>query len=228
MRYFAKSVALISSLLIFNAQAAFGEDDDNASHLQITFLDCANAISNASPSVYVYDDQAAKRIQPHITVSRNSFAFVVRTALAPGFYQISLNEGTCSDSIRIPILRDHDQDILLIGSKFALIRESVGMIAGVLPFNGYTAGIVYRPEDQTDGSGPRSLVEDPARVQGNAYYATGLPSGIARLRIRTSDGVRFLEFKIGRVGLGGRRNQVFSPSLSEIKDALDQQPRIGP
>lgn len=126
-----------------------------------------------------------------------------------------------ASDVNSPVREGRNQDALLIGFNGFTLRQSAMMIAGTLPFSGFTASIVYYPQDQS-GVGPKSLVEIPARVQGDAYYATGIPRGTARLRISTDPrGGRWLEFRIGAIGVApARRDVAFNVSAVKVEKAI--------
>ncbi len=222
-------LGIIGILLSLQAQA-LRAPSNNLSRIHLTFLNCTDGSQTADdPELYVVDATTFQHVEnrAQYTIRQTSLGFDLEIGLPPGFYSLGLIVGKCSNEILLPVLKGRDQDALLIGWKGVMLRESVGMVAGTVPFTGYTASIVYRPQDQADGVGPKSLVEDPARVQGDSYYATGLPAGNARLRISNTDGTYWLEFKIGMISrTPTQRDQVFNVSERDIQNAMKQKLKV--
>jgi hypothetical protein len=218
-------LAIVAILVSLQGQVAH-VPGDGLSRIHLTFLNCAGAAqSGVVPKLIVVDIRTFQDVdQAQYTVKKIPLGFDVEIlTLAQGFYELDFSVGECGGTTLLPVLKGRDQDALLIGSQLAQLRESVAMVAGTLPFSGYTASIAYWPQDQVNGVGPKSLLEDPARVQGDSYYATGLPAGIARLRIRTPDGTQYLEFNIGKIGSNVHRVQVFNITEADLKNALEQK-----
>lgn len=188
--------------------------------IHVTYLDCSKSDKTASTIAIVFDATSGKRVTlAKYTVARTALGADIHLGLSPGFYHVIIANGSCQDDALVPVL-SRNQAIFLIGRNGFTLRESAAMVAGSLPFSGYTASIVYYPQDQVTG-GPKSLVEDPARVDGDSYYATGLPQGVARLRIRTADGSHFLEFPIGLIsGDRTHRDVVFNLTSDEVRNAV--------
>ena len=217
-----QGLTVLGVLASLEAQAA--APTDSRSHIRLTFLDCSGKPSDLKAfKLYLLDNDTFQHVE-----SRASYAFeqtplglAADVSLPPGFYDLGVMGEKCRDETLIPVLKGRDQTALLIGTNSFRLRESTRMIAGTLPFRGSTVEIVYYPQDQ-GGRGPKSLIAIPARVDGDAYYATGLPAGTARLAIAATDGEPSrLEFRIGMIGASFLdRDLVFNVSEADVTKAL--------
>ncbi len=195
---------------------------DGLSRVHLTFLNCAagpqgtEALKLSVLDLLTHRDVAN---ETGYTLQKTPLGAELDIHLAPGFYNVGVLGDTCSDEVLLPVLKGRDQDALLIGWR-GFRGGSTTMVAGTLPLTGYSASIVYYPEDQ-DGRGRKWFADIPARVDGDAYYATGLLAGTARLRVSTADRSQWLEFKIGEIGeSSGQRYIVFNVSEADVKNAL--------
>jgi hypothetical protein len=215
-------LAIAAVLVILQGQTLMAPSVQT-SRVHLTFLDCISSPKGPDDlKLYLLDTKTFRHVesQAKYRMKKTALGVAVDISLAPGFYDVGLIGKTCSDETLLPVLKGRDQDALLIGGTRMLLRESSSMIAGSAPFSGYTASIAYYPQDQ-NGPGPKTLVVIPARVQGDSYYATGIPRGTARLRIYTTDGGGWIEFKIGMIGPQTERPYVnFDVSDSDIKNAV--------
>jgi hypothetical protein len=219
MRLFAIPCVLLSLQAQFSTQPA-GE----LSTVSLTFLTCTGSADRANNlRLYVLDTTNRRHVenQVHYNLKKTMLGVEAEIRIAPGFYNLGLIGPNCRDETLLPVLRGRDQDALLIGWKGMTLKESSAMIAGTAPFQGYTASIAYYPQDQ-NGSGPKSLVVIPARVEGDSYYATGVPTGTARLRIYTTDRTGWLEFKVGTLS-STNRNVVFNVSDADVRAAMSHR-----
>jgi hypothetical protein len=197
-----------------------GQSNPTLSRIHATFVDCAGGQADDHFRLYLNDLRTSSGEGPPVEYSVKKAAYGVSAdaQLPPGFYDFGLIREGCSAETLLPVLPGRNQEVLLIGANSILLRESTAMVAGTTPFRGYSASIVYYPQDQ-QGSGPKAYVIDPARIEGDAYYATGIPYGIARLRVWTTGGVgNYLEFKIGAIN---RANHyiIFNVTAEQVKAA---------
>lgn len=218
----AKSLALTVGILLYGDPAVHAEVLP-ASKIHVRFLGCSNAQLDAgSLRLFIVDVRSSKTVStaamPNFVAT--SLGADADLSLAPGFYDLGVIGNECRDETLIPVLAGHNQSVLLIGSNTFRIRESTRMIAGVVPLSGYNASIVYWPQEQ-QSDGPKRLVVIPARVEGDAYYASGLPAGKARLRISSLDGGSSLEFTIGEIGPTALRGCLwFNLTQTDIENAM--------
>lgn len=213
-------LAAVVVLTTVQGQANHAQSSER-NRIRVTFLNCSGSSADLdSAKLYLLDTTNWRHVEgrAQYSVTKTRLGVEADISLSPGFYDLGIIERSCSDETLLPVLPDRNQDALLIGSRRLLLRESSAMIAGTAPFTGYTASIVYYPQDQ-HGSGPKTLVEDPARVQGDSYYATGVAPGTVRLRIRTADRSAWLDFKVGTIG-PTNRNIIFNVSASDVKTAI--------
>jgi hypothetical protein len=186
------------------------------------FLNCAAGPQGTEAlKLYVLDLLTHRHVANEMgyTLQKTPLGAELDIHLAPGFYNVGVLGDTCSDEVLLPVLQGRDQDVLLIGWR-GFRGGSTTMVAGTLPLTGYSASIVYYPEDQ-EGRGRKWFADIPARVDGDAYYATGLLAGTARLRVSTADRSQWLEFKIGEIGASSaQRYIVFNVSEADVKNAL--------
>ena len=211
-------LTLFSVVALLQAQTS----DGAAANIHVTFLECSGDQNRANtPKLFLLDEMTYRHVEntAQYTFTRTSLGFDADIHLVPGFYDLGVIDGRCSDEAVVPVLKGHNREALLIGWQGLMVTGSSAMIAGTAPFSGYSASIVYYPHDQK-GHGPSSLVVIPAKVERDAYYATGVPFGIARLRISTVDGTHSLEFMIGEIGAGSsQRNVLFNVSASDVEIA---------
>jgi hypothetical protein len=196
---------------------------DSVSRVHFTALNCPGAHNPADrPRVGVVNlGEGREETQVRYSIRPTSLGFEGEVLLSPGFYNAGLVLGKeCQSSLLLPVLNNRDQDVLFVGSNGITLMNATMMIAGTAPFAGYTASIVYWPQEQ-GGLGPKTLVVHPARVQGDSYYAVGLSPGTVRLRISTPDGSNRLEFQIGKIGNGGQRYVTFNVSERDVRNALE-------
>lgn len=225
-RHKLRRIALTLTLLMTLPRAAFASQDGPASDIQLTVLDkCAASGSTKLASLIVSDEVSGARIPPSVIgrLAQDENGVTSTLHLHPGFYNITASfggeVGDCDGSLLLPVLVHRNQSAMLIARKSVLLRSSYAMLAGILPFSGYLASIVYYPQDQDGKEGLSSFVEIPARVIDDAYYVTGLPNGVARLRVYAGDRTSYVEFKLGRIG-GSQRYRVFNVSSADVTKAL--------
>lgn len=196
---------------------------DGLSLIHVTFLNCGRTNAVETVKLHVADLQAHRDVTNEVEYSlqKTPLGVTLDVRLAPGFYHVGIGNQGCYNSILLPVLQGRNQNVLFIGTSGIRLRESTAMVAGALPFTGYSASIAYYPQDQV-GRGSKILTVIPARVDGNAYYSTALGVGIARLRVSTADGSERLEFKIGEINTSAaRRYIVFNVSENDVKNALN-------
>jgi hypothetical protein len=218
---YAGALAILGISIALQGQTASAASD-GLSRIHLTFLNCtAGPQGTEALKLHVLDVLTHRDVanEAEYTLQKTSLGAEVDIRLAPGFYNVGVLGETCSDEVLLPVLKGRDQDALLIGWR-GFRGGSTTMVAGTLPLAGYSASIVYYPEDQ-DGRRPRWFADIPARVDGDAYYATGLLIGSARLRVSTADRSQWLEFKIGEIGASSaQRYIVFNVSEADVKNAL--------
>jgi hypothetical protein len=196
---------------------------DRASRVHFTALNCPGGYDPAyRPRIGVVNlGERREETKVQYNIRATSLGFEGEVLLPPGFYNAGLVLGKeCQSSLLLPVLNNRDQDVLFVGSNGITLMNATMMIAGTAPFAGYTASIVYWPQEQ-GGLGPKTLVVHPARVQGDSYYAVGLWPGTVRLRISAPDGSNQLEFKIGKIGNGAQRYLTFNVSEQDVRNALE-------
>lgn len=209
-------------VLLIGLQGQTSPSLENRTRVHFTVLNCADSHNQAlKPRIGVNNlGERREETQVQYNIRATSLGFEGEMFLSPGFYNVGvILGGGCQDSIMLPVVSNQDQDVLFIGFHGWSLRNGTMMIAGTVPLTGYSASVVYWPQEQ-NGDGPKTLVERPARVQGNAYYAVGLGPGTVRLRISTPDGSNHLDFKIGRIGSGAQRFLTFNVSEQDVKNAL--------
>jgi hypothetical protein len=199
------------------ATSANGLAAQQMATLNVTFLDCAaNKDGASSPTVKVWNDVSGALVVNQTWPAQDYSA--VRTgvvSLPEGFYRIAVANRACSDLLYVPVLQGHDRSIVAIARNAVNLDYNAGMITGSLPFQGFFASIVCV-------TSRKGQVETAALVEGNAYYATHLPSGDAKLRLYNSDRSRYLEFEIGKIqeGSTGNRDIPFSLSKDQVERAV--------
>lgn len=195
-------------------------DASKTNTIHIDYVDCGSS-PTLPLRIKVLDLLNKAESLPQYTVKPTALGFAVNLQMKPGFYSLMIDHDKCGGYILLPVLAGRDQNVSLIGLSGIVLTESNLMVAGSLPLRGYRASIVYYPQDQTGDSGPTSLAVDPARVEGDSYYATGLAQGTARLRISNADGTHWLEFKLGVIGPKDRRFILFNLTQRDIENAAN-------
>jgi hypothetical protein len=169
----------------------------------ITYVDCPQNINlDSQPTITVFGKH-------DLLVTRDSLPRLsarsireITITLPPGFYGISVVNADCSDEVLLALLPGHPRHVVALGKKEALLRTYRTMMAGTLPFEGAQVAIVYVGRTATQGqiASPDGYVEIPAVVEGDAYYAVGLPTGNVTIRLYNQGRYRWLDFEGGRIG----------------------------
>lgn len=210
-------------LLVIALQGQANPSTSGLSRIHFTALSCGGEHEPAYKPRIVVDNLGARREEKgfQYSVRATSLGIEGDLFLPPGFYNVGIKlDSDCQNAILLPVLSGRGQDVLFVGLHGFTLRDSTNMVAGTLPFSGYTASIEYWPAERA-GHGTKTLVPHPARVQGDSFYATGLWSGTVRLRISTPDSSNRLEFEIGKIGVGAQRFTIFNVSPQDVRNALE-------
>lgn len=170
--------------------------------LSVTYFDCPkNLYGHSQPRLVVFNLRGAvvlRRSWPRISAVPSR---TLTVSLRPGFYEAVVANGDCGDDLSIPLLTGHSRHVIGYGRSEALLVGNLGMVAGTLPSLGWQVAIVYRGRKPEVGqsSSPDGFLQYPAVVEGNAYYATLLPDGVATIRLYNQGRFRWLDFNGGRI-----------------------------
>lgn len=108
---------------------------------------------------------------------------VFKAMIPAGTYRASYDDGVCSATFSLVVLPGHDRDIAIHpGSNMAYLSSGSGMLAGTLPFRGMSAMVLYCPSDCEWWAKFHPV---PTVVDGQAYYAVGIPLH-AKWRLRVT------------------------------------------
>jgi len=176
--------------LFLAVQGQTSAPPSNISVVHFTALNCAGSHTLGYKPTFEVGNLGERRQQTQVqyNAAPTPLGFEGDLFLPPGFYTVTIHlDSNCWGSLSLPVLSKRNQDVMFVGLRgvVGVLRSGIAMIAGTAPFSGYSASIVYWPQDQ-QGQGPKTLVVHPARVQGDSYYATGLAPGNVTLRISTS------------------------------------------
>jgi hypothetical protein len=178
--------------------------------VHITLVNCASNIGKASKPRLIAIDMESHRYTKEQTLPQRAYQPITRwdVNLPPGFYDVVLVDGACSDAILLPVLRGHDRSIFAIASESSVMHSSVAMLAGTLPFKGASVDILYDPKTVPNALKGYRL-EVKTTVVGDAFYATSLASGVATLEVRnTNDVGTVLQFPAGVITSSGAGSRV--------------------
>jgi len=199
------------------------------SRIRVTFLPCKAGVGMNSHLRFAVVDASTLKVVKEMQYPQMAYQPIrqLHIDLQAGFYFITLVDGDCSDALSVPVLVGHDRDILAISKKATAFTTFFGMVAGTLPVTGYSASIIYYPSDQANGW-PKGRVELPVTVVNDAFYATGVVPGRARLRVYDADRTQWLEFAIGEIAVeGAGRNVVRNVSSAELAEAIAKESGLG-
>lgn len=202
---------------------------DTPVSLTISYVDCPKNIYTPNELRLLIFDQHGT------VVLRRSFPRIaaaairqVEVSLLPGFYNGVVATKDCGDELLITLLQNHDRHVSAIGRSSAVLRTYRSMLSGTLPFSGVQAAIVYKNRKAVPGqsSSPDGYWQFPASVEGDAYYAIGLPDGDATVRLYNQGDYRWLDFDAGRIDrTKGDVVLIRNISIQNVDDKLQSMSR---
>jgi hypothetical protein len=171
--------------------------------LWITYFDCPrNLYGYSQPRLVVSNLHGPDIVQRSLPRTHFVAQRELQVSLPPGFYYVFVGNGDCGDSMPVTLLPAHNRHVIVLGKSEAWLDRRHTMISGTLPSPGWQVAIVYRdrpvnyslPSSSRDG-----YLQYPAAVEGNAYYATGLPNGKVTVRLYNAWLLTWLDFDGGQI-----------------------------
>ncbi len=171
--------------------------------LWISYFDCPKNLYGYSVPRAVVSNMRGAMItqrswrQVHAVAQRD-----LELRLAPGFYQLFVGNGNCGDDLMVTLLPGHSRHVIALGTSMAYLDRRNTMVSGTLPSRGWQVAIVYRdrPQDYSLRSSSRDgYLQYPAQVEGDAYYAVGLPDGKFTVRLYNGWQATWLDIDGGQI-----------------------------
>lgn len=147
----------------------------------------------------------------------------LRVSLLPGFYDVFVGNGGCGDDIPITLLPGHNRHVIALGRSEVYIDRRYTMISGTLPSGGWQVAIVYRDRPKNYGfpsSTADGYLQYPAQVEGDAYYAIGLPDGKFTVRLY-NEWHSWLDLDGGQIGFAkGQQTIIRNITWKDVRAKL--------
>jgi hypothetical protein len=171
--------------------------------LWITYFDCPeNLYGYSQPRLIVSHLNGPYIVQRSWPRTNAVAQRTLNVSLPPGFYNVFVGNGTCSDDVPVTLLPGHERHIVALGRAELWLDRRPTMVSGTLPSLGWQVAIVYRdrprnfalPSSSRDG-----YLQYPAQVEGDAYYAVKLPDGKFTVRLYNEWTLTWLDFDGGEI-----------------------------
>jgi hypothetical protein len=219
-----KSTLLLCVILALASPPA--KNGANTVSLSITFVDCPQSLYGYSePRLIVSRLQGLHHIiqrswpRTHAVAQRE-----LRVTLSPGFFDVFVGNGGCGDDVPVTLLPGHDRHITALGRNEFWLGRRPTMVSGTLPSRGWQVAIVYRDRSQNfaqPSSSRDGYLQYPAQVEGNAYYAVGVPDGRFTVRLYNEWYLTWLDFDGGQIEYGkGQRAIVRNVTQKDVSEKL--------
>lgn len=208
----------------YAAEASVVAAPGSNAYVTITYVDCPkNAETHSNISLTVFGERGAIVNVKTSTTNVGKGVRTIKSAVPPGFYDIAVTSGRCSDELLVTVLPGHDRHLLAVGKSEALLRSNRNTLAGTVPFEGARVAVVYRDRQPVQGqtASPDGYLQIPAMVEGAAYYAIDLPPGIVTVRLYNQGGYRWFDFDAGKVGFpNGPAHSIRNVTATELFQKL--------
>lgn len=171
--------------------------------LRITYVECPMNLNGYSvPRVIVSNMYGSTIVQRSFPKTRAVALRELQIALPPGFYDVTAANGDCADNLPITLLPGHDRHVVALARSEGWLDRRHTMISGTLPSRGWQVAIVYRDLPRIYGQQSSSrdgYLQYPAQVEGDAYYAVGVPYGKFTVRLYNAWQLTWLDIDGGEI-----------------------------
>lgn len=187
-------IALIAGV----APAPSGGDRQSVA---VTYLDCPDNLGRSTQIRLTALDGHGRIALAQSWENNPTGINRIAVSLSPGYYDVVIASGNCSDEILVDVLQGHNRNVVAMGHRGAAMHTYRATLSGTLPFAATHVGIVYleRKALQYEQRNSAGLLEIPAAINGTAYYAVWLPSGKATIRLYNEGLHRWLD--IGAINI---------------------------
>ena len=153
-------LVMILSAILIAAQSAVAAPNDQQT-VYISYLDCGNWAGPVEVAIFRADGYGAPLDTKQKVVGRiHSFSL----SLASGNYSLSIStRAGCLGDAMLTVLPSHNRHVFVIGGRTIHLRESLGSIAGTIPWAGLSIGATCKNSNGL----PTTY---PAIVDAGAYY----------------------------------------------------------
>lgn len=192
--------------------------------ISVSFVDCSTFSWPHTLHAYVTENATGHEVMERAWHIVDTPIAVVRFKLPAGSYDVQLvSYPGCGDVFHLDVLPGRARSVTAIGAKGVPVDLLTSSVAGTLPFRGAIVSVVYDAQRRPSSNGVRDrILEIPAEVEGNAYYATVLPKGRARLRIYAPSRTHWVDIDLGMIDPynPAKRTLRMNVTPQEVREAM--------